>query len=262
MLHPAAVEILNPFNDKEALDDKLSILDIKARDASGRQFNVEMQMAPYGDYPARVLYYLTRLHQQQLHEGEEYSAMRPSYSISFLDHVLVRDRPRWHWHFQLRDAEEPGIIFSDHLAVHVVELPKFDRTATELTTGCERWSYFLRHADELDTDRLPAPLQTPAIKKAMEVLRMLTQNDLDREKYEARLKFRRDENARLSDALQRGEARGEARGVERGVLIGHVQLYEKVFKLEPTPQATLLAMPLEQLRELVEQFNVQLAGDN
>ena len=42
-----AVEILNPFHDKEALDDKLSILDIKARDAAGRQFNVEMQVLPY-----------------------------------------------------------------------------------------------------------------------------------------------------------------------------------------------------------------------
>ena len=31
-----ALELLNPFNDKDALDDKLSILDIKARDASGR----------------------------------------------------------------------------------------------------------------------------------------------------------------------------------------------------------------------------------
>ncbi len=40
----AALEILNPFNDKEALDDKLSVVDIKARDQSGRQFNVEMQM--------------------------------------------------------------------------------------------------------------------------------------------------------------------------------------------------------------------------
>jgi predicted transposase/invertase (TIGR01784 family) len=38
------LELLNPFNPKEALDDKLSILDIKARDHSGRQFNVEMQM--------------------------------------------------------------------------------------------------------------------------------------------------------------------------------------------------------------------------
>jgi len=36
------IELLNPFNPKEALDDKLSILDIKARDQAGRQFNVEM----------------------------------------------------------------------------------------------------------------------------------------------------------------------------------------------------------------------------
>jgi hypothetical protein len=41
------IELLNPFNPKEALDDKLSILDIKARDQSGRQFNVEMQMLAF-----------------------------------------------------------------------------------------------------------------------------------------------------------------------------------------------------------------------
>jgi hypothetical protein len=50
VLDPAAgheireIEVLNPFNPKEALDDKLSILDIKARDQAGRQFNIEMQM--------------------------------------------------------------------------------------------------------------------------------------------------------------------------------------------------------------------------
>ena len=32
------LEIRNPFNDKEVVDDKTSILDIKARDWRGRQF--------------------------------------------------------------------------------------------------------------------------------------------------------------------------------------------------------------------------------
>jgi len=59
------LEILNPFNDKEALDDKLSILDIKARDQSGRQFNVEMQLLTYGAFRQRLLYYWARLHQWQ-----------------------------------------------------------------------------------------------------------------------------------------------------------------------------------------------------
>ena len=57
------LDILNPFNDKEALDDKLSILDIKARDQLGRHYNVEMQMVSSRLYPQRVLYYWAVLHQ-------------------------------------------------------------------------------------------------------------------------------------------------------------------------------------------------------
>jgi predicted transposase/invertase (TIGR01784 family) len=49
------IELLNPFNLQETLDDKLSILDIKARDQSGRQFNVEMQMLAYPAYEKRIL---------------------------------------------------------------------------------------------------------------------------------------------------------------------------------------------------------------
>src|SRR5207253_1577054 len=94
VLNPAAghqirdLELLNPFNPKEALDDKLSILDIKARDQAGRQFNVEMQMVAFRYYEKRILYYGAKLHQQQLHEGQDYLELKPSISISFLDHVL------------------------------------------------------------------------------------------------------------------------------------------------------------------------------
>src|SRR5438105_2057896 len=57
------LEILNPFNPKEALDDKLSILDIKARDQSGRHFNIEMQMLAFRAYDKRIVYYASKLHQ-------------------------------------------------------------------------------------------------------------------------------------------------------------------------------------------------------
>ena len=81
------LELLNPFNSKEAFDDKLSILDIKARDQTGRQFNVEMQMLAFRYYDKRILYYAAKLHQQQLHEGEDYLTLKPTISISFLDHM-------------------------------------------------------------------------------------------------------------------------------------------------------------------------------
>src|SRR5437762_10728287 len=102
VLSPAAghrildLELLNPFNPKEAFDDKLSILDIKARDESGRQFNVEMQMLAFPGYEKRVLYYWSKLYQQQLHQGEDYLELKPTISISFLDHVLFPDVEDYH----------------------------------------------------------------------------------------------------------------------------------------------------------------------
>jgi hypothetical protein len=81
---------------------------------------------------------------------------------------------------------------------------------------------------------------------------MLTQSDLEREKYEARLKYQRDEAARLHDATELGEERGE--------LMGRVQSYEEFLKLEPTPRATLREMPLAQLHELANRLKAQIAG--
>src|SRR4030088_2985679 len=79
--HILDIELLNPFNSKEALDDKLSILDIKARDQTGRQFNIEMQMLAFPGYAQRILYYACKLHQLQLHEGQDYLELRPTVSI-------------------------------------------------------------------------------------------------------------------------------------------------------------------------------------
>src|SRR5207237_6994874 len=134
----AALEILNPFNDKEALDDKLSVVDIKARDQSGRQFNVEMQLLPYGDFRQRVLYYWARLYQQQLHESEEYELLRPTISICFVNRVLFPKVPTYHLSFQLREPNHQ-VVFTEDLALHMLELPKFTRSAAELVTPLDAW---------------------------------------------------------------------------------------------------------------------------
>jgi hypothetical protein len=40
-----SVVIINPYNDKEFLDDKLTIVDVKANDQSGRIYQIEVQLA-------------------------------------------------------------------------------------------------------------------------------------------------------------------------------------------------------------------------
>ncbi len=56
-----SVEILNPLTDPNKLDDKLAILDVKARDQSGRLFNIETQIAIHPALPERFLDYWSNL---------------------------------------------------------------------------------------------------------------------------------------------------------------------------------------------------------
>ena len=135
------LELLNPFNPKEAFDDKLSILDIKARDQLGRQFNVEMQMLAYRYYEKRIFYYAAKLHQQQLHEGEDYLQLKPTISISFLNHVMFPEVPDYHLRFRLLE-ESRHFPLTEDIEFHILELPKFKKSADELTSGLDIWLYF------------------------------------------------------------------------------------------------------------------------
>ncbi len=235
------LELLNPFNDKDSLDDKLSILDIKARDRSGRQFNIEMQLLVYGDFRERVLYYWAKLYQGQLQEGMGYDELQPTTAICFVNTPLFPDEAKHHLVFELREREK-GIVWSDQLAVHLLELPKFTRSATELATPLDRWLYFLRHAEQLEVDSLPAALDVPEIHRAMGELQMLSQSDLERERYEGRLKQQRDMRAALADACREGRRQGWE---------GVIHSCERLLRRLETPKEQLRNLSITELERLV-----------
>jgi predicted transposase/invertase (TIGR01784 family) len=232
--------IRNPFNEKDADDDKLSILDIKASDELGRQYNIEMQMVVPRIFPNRALYYWARLHSGQLHEGFDYTTLQPTISISFVEGELFPQVPDYHLAFELRSTKHPGLVFSDHQVVHLIELPKFKKTAEELVDPLDVWCYFLVHGAELDLDNLPAALRTPAVQRAMEVLSMLAQNDQERQRYEARLKAERDRISFVNDAL--------AEGRERQAIIGGIHTCQRLLKVPLTPWEDLWALSLADLQ--------------
>ena len=49
-------EILNPCNGKEFLVDKLSVVDVKAKDSEGRFYQIEIQLLTYRHLPERMVY--------------------------------------------------------------------------------------------------------------------------------------------------------------------------------------------------------------
>src|SRR5262249_28318712 len=140
----------------------------------------------------RVLYYWAQLYGEQLREGDDYDELRTTYSISFVDGVFFPQVPDYHLDFQLRSSRHPQLVFSAQQSMHLLELKKFQKTAADLTDPLDVWCYFLVHGEELDSDNLPAALQKSPVRRALEVLNVLSQSDLERERYQARLKEQRD----------------------------------------------------------------------
>ncbi|HVA44812.1 MAG TPA: Rpn family recombination-promoting nuclease/putative transposase [Pirellulales bacterium] len=274
VLQPAAgqqiesLDLLNPFNDKEDLDDKLSILDIKARDESGRQFNIEMQMLAFGAFRQRALYYWARLHQAQLQEGKKYRDLRPTIAICFLDTPLFPDLSDHHLIFELRERHH-HTLFTDQLAMHILELPKFDKAIDELTTPLDRWLFFLRHAEELDLDRLPAALDFAEIRLAVGDLMMITQTELERERYESRLKAQRDFYAALEDATEKGLSEGREKGIAEGReqgrqegraegQIARIHSFQRLLHRDLTAIEKLQSLPPQELDSLAARLEAEL----
>ena len=263
------VELLNPFTIQESPDDKFSVLDIKARDKSGRQFNVEMQMLAFPHYEKRILYYWSNLYGEQLYKGDEYAVLRPTISISFLNHVLFPQVPDYHLRFHLLEERHHFAMTRD-VEFHILELPKFTKSLAELESGLDLWLYFLRFAEKIDTEALPTALRQPGIVQALEVLKMLTQTDIERERYKAREKaLHRPQHLDGLCPWGRSENRSENRsgdwprdrprkiGQEIGQKIGAIHAYERLLHRPITPKEQLLALPTEDLTRLAQDLEMQ-----
>ena len=204
------IEILNPFNEKDLAEDKLAVLDIKARDQTGRLLNVEMQLALPRHFRGRILYYWAGLYRQQIAEGERYDQLRPAVTICLLNQRLFSEVEDYHMAFDLYNMAN-GLRFTDLIQIHLLELPKFRRTREELRNALDKWLYFFRYAETMDPRALPAALEESVYQRAVRELEMLTKDDLERERYEARVKGIRDHLSFVEDARQAQEDARQAR---------------------------------------------------
>ncbi|MGM0490630.1 MAG: Rpn family recombination-promoting nuclease/putative transposase [Planctomycetota bacterium] len=278
----AELEILDPYNNQERLDDKLTVLDLKARDETGRLFNVEMQMNLVPSLADRLLYYWSELYSRQLAAGQRFQALRATIAICFLNDIMFPARKQCHSVFGLLECND-RVCLTPHLEMHLLELPKFRRKLELLQEPLDFWLYFFQNAEGLDADALPGPLARPEICEAMEVLKVFTQSDVERDRYENRLKalrdqrsfeYARDEAIRIRDeavqtrdeavqtrdeAVQaRDKAQQQLADAQRQELVRRIQLAQRLLGHSLTPDDQLLNQPLDQLRVLADELEKQL----
>ena len=183
------VEILNPHNDKEYPDDKLSIVDVKARDTEGRIFQIEIQLVQYCHLTSRIVYGWADIYSQQLQSGDDYDQLKPTYSIWLLDDTLISTDGDYVHHYKLRD--ERGQSLNDHGGIWLFEIEKFN--AQKVASEEQRWLRFLKEGEQLDDQTLPDWMATKEMEQAMTTLRKFSEKERDYHEYQARQNYVREQ---------------------------------------------------------------------
>ena len=185
------VSILNPYNDQEFVDDKLSIVDVKAEDQQGQIYQIEIQLASHRHLPARMLYTWADLYSQQLSCGEDYGELRPTYAIWLLAENLIKGDADYARDYQLRDQRGRALIA--HGGLWLLELQKY--TGEPIETEQQRWLKFFKEGEQLDDGQLPDWMNTDEMRQAMNTLRQFSEKERDYHAYQARQNFLREQRA-------------------------------------------------------------------
>ena len=237
LAHPIVhVELLNPFSYQEFGDDKLVVLDIRARDSVGRWLNIEMQVTVFAGLLQRLVYYACTMYVDQLEPGQSYTDLRSAISICLLNKKLFRDDAIPHYRFRLADPEHDMEV-SDSIEVHTVELTKYNLQEETISAApaIEQWAFFFLFADGYEPERLRALLPGVEFQRAISVVEAIAAKTEDRIMYDQRLKAQRDYQWGMDSARQEGRQEG----LEKGESVGKIQILQQLLGEESSSPASL-----------------------
>jgi predicted transposase/invertase (TIGR01784 family) len=225
------VSILNPYNLKTFITDKLSILDVKARGETGKLFNIEIQITDEADYDKRALYYWAKLYTEQLKAGEDYAKLSKAIGIHILNFTSIPGIDSYHNVFHVVEKQSGKQYFKD-LELHTIELTKFssnvreelDELLTKIKKTLDVWAAFLTRNDLINRDNIPAQLDKPELKKALHVLDVINFGELEYQAYEERMKWLRIETNTVN--------KYKAEGREEGIKVTAQKMLEKGLDVE------------------------------
>jgi predicted transposase/invertase (TIGR01784 family) len=205
----ASLEIVDPYQAPKLAGMKDTFVDVKAKLANGKRVIIEMQVVYVKNIEQRVLYNAAKQYANQLQKGEDYHLLNPVIALTIVDFILFDDISSTVSRFQLRE-KETLVKYSDDVELVFIELPKFTKDETALTSIEDKWIYFVKNAGNLHA--IPESLNEPCIVDAFSRINeaAMTAEELD-------LQWRRHDFIHAQrTSIELAEEKGEARGRQEG----------------------------------------------
>lgn len=235
------VEIRNSDLEKEFLDDKFSRLDIKARTNKNEIINIEIQLKipfghlvndipslPFQEHPLlkneynmikRSLYYWSKMYEEQLNEGDDYSKLERTICINILNFKYL-DNNRFHNGYRLKEIETNEEL-TNIQEIHFIEIPKLSEDSDEKDM-LVAWMEFLKNPESEKVRSLE--LTISEIREAKDELIRISNDKEQRLLYEMRSKTLKDKNSALNEAERKGIEKVAKNLLDMGIPINEIIL--------------------------------------
>jgi predicted transposase/invertase (TIGR01784 family) len=216
------IEYLNPELLPEITALKNTIVDIRCRDAAGRQFLVEMQMLWTDHFESRILFNACKAFSHQISKGAPYNLLAPVYSLNIINQPFTGQKTVWYHHYKLSHQSLPGIFISGIEFVSV-ELPNFKPASYTGLRVTALWLRFLKEIKNRSTMIPQELMEVPEIAEAVEALKETSYSEEELQQYERYWDVLRTQQTFINDALRRGKTEGKTEGKIEGKIEGKTE---------------------------------------
>jgi len=196
------IEIINSELLKEFKEDKKGILDVRVRTRSGKQIDVEIQILPTDYMAERTIFYWSKMYTSQIHPGDTYDNLKKCVTINIVDFECTPLKKLYSSYHLTED--ETGYRLTDILEVHFLEIQKlFDKDIIrDENDPVVQWMEFLDGKSKGAMEMLAE--KNKDIKKAYNLLQIISKDEKARMLYEARQAEISDQLTRIKSAEEKG----------------------------------------------------------
>ena len=116
----------NPILEKDLFDDKIGILDIKAKINNDTNVDIEMQVVNKNNIEERILFYWSKLFISLLQPGCDYGLLQKTIVILITDfeYKKTEDIPKYVTQWKIREENHPQLLLTDLLEIYINLLTK------------------------------------------------------------------------------------------------------------------------------------------
>ena len=229
----------------EYKEERTAVFDLLCTTEKGEYFIVEMQLGKQTYFRDRALFYASHVIRKQAPRKKYWNFnLKAVYIVSILDFDIFTEE-------SAKDEvlervylyrEKAKARFSSKLNMIFIELPKFNKQATELQNNTETWLFLLKHTFELNA--CPAEITGKIFRRFLEIAEVKQLTTIEMETYKRSLK----QSYQMRDIANCAKMEGRM----EGRMEGNIQVALKLLqKNTPVDEIVFLTeLTGEQIRDL------------